>query len=587
MTKLIIKTDDGVSVLYLEYENNTCNYYGFKICDEKITPLPEDAIKILDIFKLGLNRKALGIEDGYEVILDCNTNFKHYFKNKNEDFDKFILMNSEDLTVYEDDKNNEKNNNEYFRKFILVLSDFAKILVSRNFAKGFTEGVVIGTAIAIGITPLLVLGRVNRFKYIYNREMSESLAYSSLDFQKDDIVNYIMNSSNLNEQEKELLINNNYLDFISPYIMEVAFNMYLNDYLNNLDIVSYTAESEPNHAQDGGFFQGDNKLHIRNYNEENPKEHIREVGHEFIHLFQNPLCSVYISEAMTAILNYEFYTNLDDSYPEEVANIKGLMEVIGPEPLIKYNFSGDFTEIENLVKVYLEEDDYNEFIRIISSNIHDKTDNERSRDNKILKALIYKMYVNKYGELDDDFIALIDNDPKNVTRYYFNPKFINQENSYYLEIKNDPIDLKTAYDMGLMNCFYTEKVLYEDDSITPELKYDKVVKQEFLYEYSEDIESAVFEGNSGYFHHATKGEMIMTIKEALDANYMKCIGYEITYSISYEESLTPEIKDGCEYLAKYGGYIENGMLYTAPMYIKHFVEPINKKFPKEEQTYGF
>lgn len=579
MAKLIIKIDEDTFVLYLEQEKNICNYYGYKVCDEKIMPLPEDFIKILDIFKLSLNRKSLGIEDGYEVILDCDTNFKHYFKNQTEDFDKFILMNSEDLTVYENNTNNENNNKKknkkYFRKFNLVASNRTK-----TFTKVATIGATIVIVAVINVYTVSQIMIEKHNAYIYNQKMSESLAYSSFDIQKEDIVNYIMNSPNLNEQEKALLINDDYLDFISPYLFGANVNIYLNDRLNNLDIVYYDDEIDPRPGTNG-YYKGDNILHIKDYNENNPMERKIVIGHEFSHVFQNPFCSTYIAEAISAILTDEFFGEYN-SYPAEVKNIKALMEIIGPEPLIKYTFTGDLTEIENLVKDYLEKDDFDNFIRIISSNINfsSKSKEDRNKDNEMLLDIIYRMYYNKYGKIDHDFVSLICN--TDVVRYYFNPKFINEENSYYLELERTPIDLKTAYDKGLIICLYTKRVLYEDDSVKPEVEYENVVYQKFLYDYSEDIDDVAFVGHIVCFHHVTKGDMYMTIDEALDANYMYCIGYDITYIISYEESLNPEIKDEVEYFSSDGTYIENGLVYEDG-YERHFVEPIDKKFPHEEQ----
>ena len=58
---------------------------------------------------------------------------------------------------------------------------------------------------------------------------------------------------------------------------------------------------------------------------------------------------------MAEILSYEYFDNADtNSYQNEVYLIRKLMEIIGPIPLLKYNFLNDFYEIEKEVKKYLK-----------------------------------------------------------------------------------------------------------------------------------------------------------------------------------------------------------------------------------------
>ena len=108
------------------------------------------------------------------------------------------------------------------------------------------------------------------------------------------------------------------------------------------------------------------------------------------------------------------------------------MEIIGTNPIMIYNFTGDFSLIEDRVKPFLTEEEYNEFLDDLTFDYDDDSLNYPKYES--LDRLLSKLYTAIYGSNieDNKVIDLIDNGDRTLNRYYFNSKLKSNERTYYL-----------------------------------------------------------------------------------------------------------------------------------------------------------
>jgi hypothetical protein len=213
-----------------------------------------------------------------------------------------------------------------------------------------------------------------------------------------------------------------------------------------------------------------NTLYIRNYDDF--KNHKDTLAHEFIHLCQELGCYNLIIEACAEIISREYFEDADiDVYTSQVKLIKILMEIIGAEPIWIYNFTGNFQPIEDAVKPFLSTEDYYEFLSCLSFESDDDKNNLVKFER--LDELLSILYKNMYNDdiKNNEVISVIKDSSAILTRYYFNPRLINQENSFYYrrtDVEYGQIDYETAMERNL---FYSYAVKYEP------LSYDEAMDE--------------------------------------------------------------------------------------------------------------
>ena len=415
----IIRIHDNISniVLYL----NKNNYFGYKFNnDNTIEKVDKKVFKYFDFLVCSNNYKLLPDENNDKVILDNETNFKHYFKDNCEDYLMFCINNGRDALLYISDNDNikKRNNISFLIGNLLVTASLSAFLLASSY---------------------VLTNKIIEYKKNYEISLEEEKQDKLISLISDQditipiIVNAINNSNELTDREKEFLINSNFIIDTMEYI---NLNNYTKaDILNsidNIDIKSFGDEDDINKSVVGYYDESTpNAIYARDYvgidvlNKDT-------IAHEFIHLFQAK--GTYynlITEASAEIISAEYYNDCSiNAYYEQVRQLKILMEIIGPEPIWHYNFTGDFSMIEERVKPNLSNEDYKIFMDCLIFDY----DNYDDKIQKIasFKEVLNNLYKNIYNAdiKNDAIINLINNNDKTLCRYYFNKKYINKYNSY-------------------------------------------------------------------------------------------------------------------------------------------------------------
>lgn len=373
----------------------------------------------------------------------------------------------------------------------------------------------------------------------------------------EDLKQLIFSSEFLSEEEKNYLYNEDFLNDILPFVNEDFLRkLKYQTHFTNILIHGYTGEEY------GGNYLGyytekePNTLHIRDYDKiENHKD---TAAHEFIHLCHVLSCYNLITEACAEIISFEYFDEANvDVYTSQVRLVKILMEIIGPNPIWIYNFTGNFQPIEDAVKPYFSSEDYYEFLSCLSFTIDDDENNliKFKRLDELLKIL----YKNKFDEdiENNETISSLKDYTAVLTRYYFNPRLINQENSFYYkrtDVEYGQIDYATAMERNL---FYACAIKHEP--VTYEQAMDELANG--THNLKRDID---FTANDIIIYRSTVGsnETIITAKidgvmyeEANVDDLVKQGILKVNYFRIYYKSLTAQ-----EYLNK--DYLEGAEVYT-------------------------
>ena len=216
------------------------------------------------------------------------------------------------------------------------------------------------------------------FKLNASYKSDMAIEQSKEDFNKDTeklefIPEELVSSNNLNEEEKSLIRNENLIESIDEL---------------NID---------------------------RNY-------------YEYIHLLQANCDYSILTDGSAEIICEEFFDQLKVSYPLEVRYTKILMEIIGPEPIWRYNFEENSQALEEAIKPYLEDGEYKTLMQILNTNM-EVFPNHLENLNNLLK----KLYYNKYGRAiyeDDHLKALLtyrETLPTLEDELYYNRSYFNEE----------------------------------------------------------------------------------------------------------------------------------------------------------------
>ena len=265
------------------------------------------------------------------------------------------------------------------------------------------------------------------------------------DLTKEEIVEEINKSNNLTEEEKEYLCNEDFLEDILPYINKnVLTRYYFDDHIHDINIESYDEEHSW-HKNSIGYYTltTPRTLHIKDY--ECIDDYNKDtISHEYVHLCQMPVNREILIEACAEIISSEYFEDtFEDTYTTEVILVRELMEIIGPEPIWYYNFTNDFSMIEESVKPYLTVMEYNDFLKF---RTYSNDSREHNDECIILQAVLEKLYKNKYGDdlQNNEIINGIKN-RKNFSRYYFNDRKKDLLSSYYYNRELQVVPTFEAY----------------------------------------------------------------------------------------------------------------------------------------------
>ena len=265
----------------------------------------------------------------------------------------------------------------------------------------------------------------------------------TIELTSNDLENYIKTSNSLSIEEKEYLYNS---DFFKDVLSTINTSEYMKrEYLRrfmNIDIKSFAYDNIRN-----GFYNPNepNCLYVAEYNDLNTSTK-DTIAHEFVHLCQyHPSKYNFLIEATAEIISNEYFNSTSiNAYLEEVKSLKVLMEIIGPEPIWNYVFTGDFSAIKKQVKPYLKDNEYKDFLLCLQIDTEDNI--SRAIHTKRLNEILDILYFNKNNiDIKNDLvISLTRYKQEVIVRNYFNQRIIDQSHSYYYNLKSDCITLEEA-----------------------------------------------------------------------------------------------------------------------------------------------
>ena len=221
------------------------------------------------------------------------------------------------------------------------------------------------------------------------------------------------------------------------------------------------------------------------------------IAHELIHMCQETYGYNLITEASAEIISNEYFQETYlSSYTYQVKNLKILMEIIGPYPIWYYNFTGDFSLIEEKVKPNLTAEEYDTFLECLWFNYNDTITIIKKEES--LKEILYTLYTNIYGEsiFDNDIINHIITGDKTLVRNYFNNRL---NDSYYLDYQNaeyKTIDLDTAMKNNMVSISCLKKTLTNYESAMENISANNSVYRVIDYKSNEiNISRSCYTGN--------------------------------------------------------------------------------------------
>lgn len=354
----------------------------------------------------------------------------------------------------------------------------------------------------------------------------------------EQIESYIKENDKLTEEEKEMFYNEKLLEDVVPYYENTNMNILIPLKFDGLQTEYFYAMPEENGNFTAAYYDSliPNRIFVNTYNGDRYDDKV----HEYIHLLQIAHEYKYIKEASAEIISFEYDDKyIIDAYEIAVKNTKILMEIVGPVPIWKLNFSGDDTDLVNIIRENLEEEKANELISLLK----EKPNNSKIKNlDKSIETLLSEMYQNMYGEdmRNNPFINCLLGNGKMNRRYYFNSDFIEKNQPYR------PVEVNTlpsGYTFWYVYAFSSEYYLNPEIDIKSYI-YNKDVdivfmlsKNQLQFNDIRAIEEDVFEKNEIKFYchgeEFTKDNFDLSKYEGIPFNLVGGINPEVETGIRY------------------------------------------------------
>ena len=421
----------------------------------------------------------------YEVYYDKETGIKHFLKNKQESLELLIQYNGVDSIRYLNYDTKKR-----IESTILLLETAVLICLGK---------------------PLLLASKLvgpewNPY-YDYNLKtvvnFYESVNWSlnkneSLDYK--GALHYIQESS-LDEHTKEVLSNEELLQDMFAYYKGTLLEYSATNKFKDIHI-SYFEEDKNSSFLRAGFYMCSypNQINI----ETNVKsKYDVVVAHEYLHLFQaEGLQYSYLIEASAELCSAEYYNYKPDSYLSAVNNLKLLIEIIGPEPIIKLLFSGDDDEFLRIIRTNLPKEQSTRLLALLNTQAENHTDKVHNEIRELLCEL-YKA-INKKDIREDQDIM--------YSYIYENGTYeIGSSDCVYLNVKkmkdveqisNVKVDVQEFIDKGIIQ---SQEFVVARKNVANMEEYNNLSKKEdvrFYYYYIDNhhlsIEDAMLYGIIDY-----------------------------------------------------------------------------------------
>ena len=362
--------------------------------------------------KLILNKDCIYLKkfDGYNVYYDPKTKLQHFIKDNKEDYNMMLRVNGRDTLMY---YLLDENNKISIRFMCILMSLLASwLVVSPNLIESYSNNHLIED--------------INQIAGEYqNIDITNIYNMRSMNYQ--NIIDCI-NNSQISESEKKILLNKDLLQDITKYYkntpMEYISNLKFRNFSielfdrleNNNNIFGYTKWSTPN------------VIYLRNDLSEEKKKDTLE--HEWIHILQSDQIGYYnITEPLAELITYEYYGAPITAYNSAISILKLLIDIIGPEPVMKLAFGGNIAEFEKILNDNLDLNDAELLINYFNNRPSTAAQySDDLFDLSNIKNILFKLYNNIYGHsiMDDSDLNLLYNDKLEdiiySDNYYLNPR---------------------------------------------------------------------------------------------------------------------------------------------------------------------
>ena len=394
-----IKTDKRIYSLYSDNiddnSSDSITIYGHYFEKNKFYPLNNEVFDEFRKLKLGKNYKKIDTitenNISYDVILDLDTNLKHYFNNGKENL-KLFLNNFTPVTIAlsKDNKDNKTNLKAIALAFSFLTNSF---LLYHSISK-----------------PKISLDQPAQYQEVID-QLNDTPEFTM------DIVKKVINSNpNLDEYDKNIILNEELLNFVIPYI---NMNEEYRAELYNFILPNLTIEKRDIELKKVIGLRGYNIIVLDTNKINESKLYVDTLTHEFTHLLQ-PFGTHYsfIYEGVTEMLSNEFsYLKKEpnNAYSENQKYIAILMEIIGTEPVLEYCFTNNENCIKEKLKPYLIDEHLNELLECF------KISDDKTNFNKV-NNLLNEAFYNKYGlQIKESILTnMYLNDPYNF-KFFNNP----------------------------------------------------------------------------------------------------------------------------------------------------------------------
>lgn len=507
------------NIIYIDIKNK--ELYCYKQTKNKKIIISNEIIINLIKYIITCHKPKYLYQDEFEVYLDEETNFKHFYKNGKEDYLKFFYENGQSTILL----NSKSNEDKYSTKSFIIKG--VQICITFLSAITFISSVS-------AIYKIQTTTKINAQTEITNN-IEYSIPEEKIDtnFFKD----FINNSPNLSKQEKQLLINNDLFDDLSETLMTNDRIFSLEVKMTNLDII-YGQEGKP---ADGvlGWYNPmiSNQIHVIDEKDN------QTTIHEFIHLLQDDNQYQYIREACATLISNEYYNSNQTAYNDAIIRTQFLMEIIGPDIIWDLNFSGSTREFEIAIKSLLPEKDAEELLELFTSSIGMLSQSKNYEINKKIDNYLLQMYKSLAPENTETLEFLTDISSTNhlsskgylLNRNYFNKK--NKENTINPFEYKFSIPLDIALNQNMIDISYT---LTQKNYINPndpsQISNDDIIHEEYII-LNKNISELMFDENGNqYFINYNTGEQY-TVAEAQSLGLIetKYYQYKFFYNIQYDE----------------------------------------------------
>ena len=441
---LVLKIRTEYSIYYVKkIEDNYCvicinNERNYSLNNEEWNRLLNDMFSG--------EKKFLERKDGYDIYIDSMNN-KRYFKDGVEDLKKLFKVNGKSAILFQN-------------KSADVFEETSKVLSLKG-ERGYRYSLLFFTFLLtmdiITSTPFMVKLNENESKY-------RTISTKEMDIEPitlDEMYKCIYECKTYEQYQKDVLANKYFLEDVYSIADEKTRKELALTY-KKLGIEYFTEQEKQNRPNTTGYVRSTERglIHLR----DKDKQKFYDIGpHEFVHVNQQSMIYNYVNEAIAEIIEEEYFNISTKTYYEARKNISILMEIIGPESIMRLSFNDEIENFEKIIKSYLDKEDanilFNEF-KLEAAKVEYKGSTLKEADHELIREMLGKMYAKKYPgkKMEDD--PIIQQYLNENTEFMYHRYYLNQHTEEFYISKEMILDTYSpcnSIENQLSTISYTEK----------------------------------------------------------------------------------------------------------------------------------